>query len=473
MQLAQLITFCATYIVTVHADVGDGSVSGTRLPKPSRDPWMTTPPPAGWESAALGTVLKVRPHAYNMSKSAIGFEGYRDVFQLMFRSSDSHSQPMVGVTTVFVPDGRGGDGAGNASTSHVPVLSYHPPYDTACIDASPSYGLQFGEPYGEIALALKRGWFVSVPDYEGPQASYGAGVLAGHVLLDATKAVVATLRQGVPTSADLPTFRNTTATPATPATHNVTVAFWGYSSGAGATNFALEMADAYAPDLVLHGAVVGGMTANLTHSLELLSGRDVAGLLAQTLLGITTQYPDQKKVLDDSLWPSGIYNVSEFYSARNMSGWQSLVHFAYQNMFSYFRESRASIFGPASMREMLKTEGWAGQHGTPPWRTRTFYYQAVADEMCPAEQVDRLVDSICAARKNATASSSSSPSLFLYQRNLVGGHNDELSNGRQRALDFLGEILDGTQTAMTAGLPATGCVIQNVTVSVDPNGPFH
>ncbi|KAL1898228.1 hypothetical protein Sste5346_003634 [Sporothrix stenoceras] len=465
MRPIRLAAFWGISLTTVNAENGDGSLGGTRLPKPSRDPWMTTPPSAGWESTVPGTVLKVRPHAYNMSKSAISFDGYRDVFQLLFRSSDSHDQPMVGMTTVFVPT----TSAQNASSSRVPLLSYHPPYDTACIDASPGYGLQFGEPYGEIALALKRGWHVSVPDYEGPQASYGANVLAGHVILDAAQAAVTTLRQGVPDTATLPTYRNTTTT----AAHNVTLAFWGYSSGATATDFALEQADVYAPNLTIDGAVVGGMTANSTRSLELLSGRDVAGLLAQGLLGTTTQYPDQQRLLNDSLWPSGVYNTTEFHSARNMSGWQSLVHFAYQNMFSYFKDGRASVFGSAPILDMLSKEGWAGRHGSPPLRTRTFYYQAVGDEMCPSAEVDRLVDAFCAARNNATASPKSPSSLFLYQRNLVGGHNDELSNGRQRALDFLGEVLDGTPTALTKGLPSSGCVLQNVTVSVDPNGPYH
>ncbi|CAK7200060.1 hypothetical protein SEUCBS139899_002748 [Sporothrix eucalyptigena] len=448
-------------------DDSDGSDGGTRLPYPSKDPWMKSAPD-GWNTSSPGTVLKVRPHAYNMSASAVKFDGYRDVFQLMFRSTDSHDQPMYGVTTVFVPQTSSAVKAN--WTASIPVLSYHPPYDTACIDASPGYGLQFGEPYGEIALALKRGWFVSVPDYEGPKASYGANVLAGHVMLDAARAVVSTLGHGVPTTTEeLPArFINSTATITK---SNVTLAFWGYSSGATATNFALELADTYAPDLFIKGAVVGGMTANLTRSCELLSGRDVAGLLAQTLLGMTTQYPDQQRLLNDSLWPSGVYNATEFRSARYMTGWQSLVHFAYQNMFSYFREGRTSVFGSVPLQTMLAREGWAGRHGSPPTRTRTFYYQAVGDEMCPSEYVDTLVNTFCSNR--TTSAAGKSGELFLYQRNLVGGHNDELSNGRQRALDFVGEVLDGTATALTAGLPATGCVMQNVTVSVNPNGPFH
>ncbi|CAK7217702.1 hypothetical protein SBRCBS47491_003260 [Sporothrix bragantina] len=463
MKLPFLTSICisasgvsAAWLATL--ENGDGSLNGTRLPMPSKDPWMTSAP-QGWERTSPGTILRIRPHAYNMSASSVKFDGYSDVFQLLFRSSDSHDQPMLGVTTVFVPQTSKAVQAN--STSTIPVLSYHPPYDTACIDASPSYGLQFGEPYGEIALALKRGWFVSVPDYEGPQASYGANILAGHVILDAAQAVVSTLRHGVPTAQTPALFSNTT-------THNVSIAFWGYSSGATATDFALELADTYAPALTIQGAVVGGMTANATRSCDLLSGRDVAGLLAQALLGITTQYPDEQQLLNAALWPTGVYNTTEFHSARNMSGWQSLLHFAYQDMFSYFRDGRAAVFGSEPLLTMLAREGWAGRHGTPPTRTRTFYYQAVGDEMCPSTYVDALVSKFCS---NRTASSPGS--LFLYQRNLVGGHNDELSNGRQRALDFVGEVLDGTATPLTAGLPATGCVVQDVTVSVNPSGPFH
>ncbi|OAA68263.1 Lipase, secreted [Niveomyces insectorum RCEF 264] len=439
----------------------DGSLNGTRLPKPSRDPWYAAP--AGWNTTAPGTVLKVRPHAYNMS--AAMFDHYVDVFQVLFRSTDSHDQPLFGVATVFVPETQAACWNGTATRNHTrntttttttcahALLSYHPPYDTAYLDASPSYGLQFGEPYGEIAVALQRGWFVSVPDYEGPHASYGANRLAGHVILDSVRAVVPTLQRyaGVRTnSSNSTTHKNSTTR----------VALWGYSSGATATNFALELAGTYAPDLRIDGAVVGGMTANMTRSSELLSGRDVAGLLPQTLLGMTTQYPAQRAVLNDALWPAGVYNKTEFESARTMSGWDALVHFAYQDVFRYFRHGRADVYESAPLMTMFAREGWAGQHGAaPPPSVPAFYYQAVADEMCPSAAVDAAVAGFC--RQGGRV---------LYQRNLVGQHNDELVNGRQRALNFLGDVLDGTQTT---AMPATGCRVDNVTISVDPKGPFY
>jgi len=42
----------------------------------------------------------------------------------------------------------------------------------------------------DIAEALSRGWWVNVPDFEGPLASFGAGVQEGHATLDSVRAVL-------------------------------------------------------------------------------------------------------------------------------------------------------------------------------------------------------------------------------------------------------------------------------------------
>ncbi len=69
-----------------------------------------------------------------------------------------------------------------------------------------------------------------------------------------------------------------------------------------------------------------------------------------------------------------------------------------------------------------------------------FLYQAVGDTMCPVYAVDKVVNKYCAAGVN-----------ILYHRNSLGGHNDEGTTGRQRALDWLGDVLDGSHvTAMPA-----------------------
>ena len=201
------------------------------LPVPSRDEWHS--PPAGWESTAPGTVLRVRPHAYH--RTPRWSATYTDVLQVQFRTTDSHDQPLHAVTTVFLPTALASclttsvntsastnttASSPAASCTDVPLLSYHFPLDTSDPDATPSYGLQFSDPYGEVPLALARGWVVSVPDYEGPRAAYGASVLAAHVILDSLQALV-----------------QPAALPAV-GLRPGRIALWGYSGGAAATDFA-------------------------------------------------------------------------------------------------------------------------------------------------------------------------------------------------------------------------------------------
>ncbi|KAK3937451.1 LIP-domain-containing protein [Diplogelasinospora grovesii] len=417
--------------------------NNTYLTAPSNDSWYS--PPSGWESKTPGTVLRLRPHAYTLSPFPI--KNVNDTFQALFRTTDSHGNASWAVTTVFTPTTiqcNSTSAAGrtkNCNQTHG-ILSYHPPYDTSCVDASPGYGLQWGEPYGEMAEALARGWWVSVPDYEGPLAAYGAGLLAGRAILDSVRAVLKSVGDfGFP-SPDL-----------------AKVAMWGYSNGATATQFAAEVAGTYAPDLdpYLVGAAVGGQIVNVSVSGPLLNGKDVAGLLIQGLIGITAIYPDQRQYLLSRLKPSGPYNSSEFLSARSMSGLESLLHFKYQDVWEYFIGGRPDAEVPL-MTDLFNHEGATGNHGTP--SMPVFIYTVVDDAMSPIDESDKLVTKLCAQGAN-----------ILYHRNSRGGHNGELTNGRQRALDFLGTVLDGKKVP-TVNLPATGCRWENLTYEQNPNTPF-
>lgn len=194
----------------------------------------------------------------------------RDTFQVLFRSTDSQQNATWGVTTVFLPTRPRCNGSTSSNCSQG-ILSYQLPYDTSCLDASPSFGLQWGEPYGEIAVALARGWWVSVPDFEGPLASYGANIVAGHITLDSARAVLAAAASefGV---------------------QSARVGLWGYSNGASATEAAVEFAAKYAPDLEIAGAAIGGLASNVGTAGPLLTQTQVAGLLVQGIIGVTSQY---------------------------------------------------------------------------------------------------------------------------------------------------------------------------------------
>ena len=144
--------------VTVHA--APAPASGAQPIPPKQDPWYTAP--KGFEKAAPGDVLRSRTAPGNLT-SVIG--NCSAAYNVLYRTTDSNNKPTWAVTTLLVPPPisacslpRRGDGS---------LLSYQIPYDSANLDQSPSYQL-YEEPPADIADSLGKGWFVNVPDYEGP-----------------------------------------------------------------------------------------------------------------------------------------------------------------------------------------------------------------------------------------------------------------------------------------------------------------
>lgn len=79
-----------------------------------------------------------------------------------------------------------------------------------------------------------------------------------------------------------------------------------------------------------------------------------------------------------------------------------------------------------------------------------FVYQAINDETTIIDSTDKHMDLICGVGANV-----------LYQRNTVGAHEDEYVSGGIRALEWLGQILDGNQPE-----PTLGCKVETVTEPV-------
>lgn len=148
--------------------------SSSPLP-PSQDLWYTAP--AGFETTVPGAVLRVRAAPGNLT--AI-YGNSSAAYNILYRTTDSRYNASWAVTTLLEP----------VSSDGSALLSYQVPYDSADLDASPSYALY--EPflgmgpvgYGDVQSALACGWYVNIPDYEGPLASFGLGVQAGHATLD-------------------------------------------------------------------------------------------------------------------------------------------------------------------------------------------------------------------------------------------------------------------------------------------------
>jgi pimeloyl-ACP methyl ester carboxylesterase len=351
---------------------------------------------------------------------------------MLYRSSDTHRNASWAAAVVFIPNTHRRCSTATPEECSHGIVSYQVPYDSASFDASPSFLLQFGDPYQEIADFLNRGWFVVATDYEGPSASYCDGPQAGYATLDGARAILKVA--GV---YGLRVDR---------AKHAVV----GYSGGSFAAAFAAELAADYAPDLQLAGVLVGGPSPNLTTGGLLMNKKDTAGLVVASLVGITAQHPAAREFLLSRLKPAGPYNITGFMNATNLSGLNSLYAYARHNIFDYFINGAADFFHPV-LQDLLTKQGHLGFHGIP--NMPVFIYKAMNDEMSPIKETDDLVAKYCAGGGN-----------ILYHRNTLGGHNQELWSSRPRVMRYLHAVLDGDDILE---IPETGCMKANFSIPLN------
>lgn len=175
---------------------------------PSNDAFYL--PPSGFEASPPGDVLNIR-HIGEKS-SVMG-----SMYQILYRTADTLGNPQAAVTTVWVPQ----------NGTNQQLLSYQTPYDSVNPDCVPSFAVRDAStpesigPFdafdvATINAALANGWYVSMPDYNGPQAAFGSGPQAAQATLDGIRAVLG----------------STDCTGISPAAQ---VAMYGHSAGAHAT----------------------------------------------------------------------------------------------------------------------------------------------------------------------------------------------------------------------------------------------
>ncbi|KAK7751919.1 hypothetical protein SLS62_006220 [Diatrype stigma] len=404
---------------------------------PSEDPFYTAP--QDFELASPGTILRIRHDPGNLTAVVANTSA---VYNIIYRTTDTRYRPSWAVTTLLVPktplETRYPTGNTTAQGQGA-LLSYQIPYNSADVNSSPSYRLgtdyatpsTVGPPATDgIAKALGRGWYVSVPDFEGPLAAFFAGSQEGHAVLDSVRAVLSW--DGFPSSSE-----------------EARYALWGYSGGSVASHWAAELQASYAPELAFAGAALGGTVPNATSAYDNITATPYSGLLPGMLLGITAEYPEARDFLVSSLHTEGPYNATGFLAALQMTVGDEFVVYAGQDINRYFIQGRDFLRTPEIAR-ILGNNGYQGYHGIP--QMPVFVYKAIGDEFSNVADTDALVERFCGVGAN-----------ILYQRNTVGGHIDEISNGEPRAMDWLVEVLEG---ATERKQPATGCVVENVTVNV-------
>jgi hypothetical protein len=384
---------------------------------PSQDPWYTSPPE--YQSASPGTILRLR-HAPGNLTQVMG--NCSSAYNILYRTTNSRYEPSWAVTTLYIP---------SIISVSASLLSYQVPYNSMNVDASPSYSM-YSEPISDVSDALGRGWFVTVPDFEGPLAANVAGIQEGHATIDSIRASISS---------------NLGLSPDTK------VALWGYSGGSISGEWALELQEQYAPELQIHGAAFGGLVANSTRCIDVVQKTPFAYIAIGAMLGPLIEYPEAYDRLVSQLKTSGPYNKTGFLAAQRLDAVHGFAAYYNQSIYDYFVNGSAVLHDPP-IRQVLMENEIMTYHGVP--KCSLYIYKAIRDEATPIEDSDAYVERNCLLGTN-----------ILYERNTIGGHLDEDTNGNSRAVAWLESIFNGSYPEI---YQTQGCTIRNVTIGTVNTG---
>lgn len=383
---------------------------------PTEDPFYQ--PPVGYESAAPGAILASRPVPSTLAAFQVFPLTIKAAYQLLYRTTNSLGGPEVTVTTVLIP----------YDADPTKLISYQIAEDATYINCAPSYTLQTGSntTYAGtggievllITAALNQGWIVNVPDWEGPNSTFIAGIQAGQATLDSVRAALASGSiTGVSSKAK--------------------VQMWGYSGGALASEFAAELQAGYAPEIPLIGTAIGGVTPNIANVYNTINEGLFAGLSAAGVLSLAKAYPDFNTYLQSILVPS---TAAAFNAANERCFYADVVDYAYQNISTYFTNGPAILDAP-EFTSIALSGATMGTHGTP--SMPLFVYKAVNDEISPIADTDALVTKLCSQGTKIT-----------YIRDYFGEHFTQAATSAGAVIDFFKANFDGNSI--------TECTTQDV-----------
>ncbi|AHH16932.1 lipase [Nocardia nova SH22a] len=230
--------------------------------------------PAGLDALHPGDPIQVRD--VTATAALLAVVPIARAVQLKFRSTDATGAPSFGTATLLLP------AANWTGPGTRPVLVNAIPINSLGLRCTPGYALAHG-PHpkfsaGDLfppttAWALSHGYGVLVPDHEGPWMSYAEPRVAGHVVLDAIRAVRAVEPKTLGDSR---------------------FAIGGYSGGAIAAYAADMLLGEYAPELsgVLAGVSVGGLVTDYREVAHHFDGNIASGILMIVALAFAREHPE-------------------------------------------------------------------------------------------------------------------------------------------------------------------------------------
>ena len=147
------------------------------LVPPSQDPFYT--PPLGYKRANAGAILRSRAIHYNGT-----VDNVESVHQLLYRTVDVLGNKIATVATILQPR------KANASR----VVSFQEYEDAPWIDCAPSYAdIQLNSNAMTniyLSALMNKGYYVVLPDFQGPDSAYLCGGTSGLGVLDGIRATL-------------------------------------------------------------------------------------------------------------------------------------------------------------------------------------------------------------------------------------------------------------------------------------------
>ncbi|CAI7657889.1 unnamed protein product [Penicillium glandicola] len=419
-------------IVTCAHALPASQVPRSTVQAPDTDPFYQ--PPTGFASKAPGTILNQR----NITAALFGIVPVDvEAYQLLYRTTAINGSAIATVTTVFKPK--------NAKVDR--FISFATAYDSSATKCQPSYVYQLGSPEPlnglissvellviEIYLAL--GYTVASPDYEGPDAAFGPGRLAGMGVLDGIRAVKSFKTLGL--------------------TDDPMVVGIGYSGGALATGWAASLQPKYASELNIKGWAQGGTPSNLTGTMYQIDDTAFSGFLPAAISGLLMPSAfgaelaptvskiitaDGQKSLDITTSQCSIGDLAAFFE-------RSIFDTSFQTLGADF------VYDPI-IQSVLKQNSMAVSKDETP-TAPTFVYHATQDEVIPYDDAKTMVNSWCNWDANVKFTTYAS-----------GGHATTEIIGIPTVVEFVEDAFAGTIKSGCTTNTELGSILNPLALGVD------
>ncbi|CAH6722315.1 putative lipase 1 [[Candida] jaroonii] len=401
-------------------------------------------PTDNFEHEEPGTILKIRKAPYQM-KSIHFPVNVSNVWQILVRSEDALGNASAVVSTLFEPY--------NSNNSR--LVSYHVAEDAPNVNCGPSFafaGGGFSSVVTKLEMiliqsALNFGYYVLVPDYEGPLSAFTVGPTAGYSILNSIRGV-------------LQTDNVTNLSP------DADVVLWGFSGGSFASSWAAGLAPTYAEDLSsnLKGCALGGWLTNITSMFEIIEGSIFVGLTPNAIAGMTNQFPEFETYIQSQLTDDRKKSYEEVYGFCLSD---SIVNYVFTDFFTgnrkYFRNGW-KMFEDAAFKKFLDIS-ILGTNETDHIKPDIpiFLFHGEKDEIVPYKDSQRVYDVWCNEKDGMDS--------FEFASSTSSGHLLEVFEGSGAALEFIQRVFEGKElvkgckkTSRTTNLFYPGAVTQYINI---------